>query len=280
MKDLLAYYDNEAAGQKALEMISQLASAHDAHVTVVAASPNVFTPSTMPQANGTSVAMIEEIAKSKTYAEAEVERMARSITNALSSTGLSFEIHKVSADIETVIESLTTHTRHRDLLIIGHTSGESRVYDALVKATVFQSGRPVILVPQSFKIKSYPKKVLVAWDGGKEATRSIHDALPLLKKAQRVTLLTVGYGSDGGYGEQPGADMAAHLSRHGLKVEVQHDKETSSLPEQVILHKASQEGYDLVVMGAYGHSRVMEWVLGSVTRTVLKEMAVPVFLSH
>ena len=127
-------------------------------------------------------------------------------------------------------------------------------------------------------------RVMVAWDGGREAARAVGDALPLLARAESVAVLVINPSQDG-HGEQPGADIALHLARHGITVEAQH-LEAQHLEAQdlsvgdALLSRLADQDIDLLVMGAYGHSRLRELVLGGVTRKIFQQMTVPVLMSH
>jgi nucleotide-binding universal stress UspA family protein len=123
--------------------------------------------------------------------------------------------------------------------------------------------------------------VLVAWNASREAARAVNDALPLLQQARAVTVLAVNpLGGIAGDGDVPAADIALHLARHGVKAEAAHTV-APDIPEgDAILDYAADIGADLVVAGGYGHSRMREFVFGGVTRSLLTEMTVPVFLSH
>jgi len=123
--------------------------------------------------------------------------------------------------------------------------------------------------------------VLIAWDAGVEAARAVRDALPLLRRADTVEVAV--FDPERGrreHGEQPGADVALYLARHGVKVSVARQSGADFEVGAQILSRAADTGADLIVMGAYGHSRVRELVLGGVTRTILESMTVPVLMSH
>ena len=123
--------------------------------------------------------------------------------------------------------------------------------------------------------------MLAAWDGSAPAARALGDALPLLRRAERVALAVVDPERLGGrVGEQPGADMAAHLARHGVRVEVQAVPSGGLATADVLLDLAADTGADLLVMGGYGHSRLRELAFGGTTRDVLGRMTVPVLLAR
>jgi nucleotide-binding universal stress UspA family protein len=123
--------------------------------------------------------------------------------------------------------------------------------------------------------------VVVAWDASREAARAVSDALPILEKASSVTVVTVNPRErDYGHGDVPGADIAVYLARHGVKVDVQRIDARDIDVGNMLLSHVANDSADLLVMGAYGHSRLREVVLGGATRTILGEMTVPVLMSH
>jgi nucleotide-binding universal stress UspA family protein len=137
----------------------------------------------------------------------------------------------------------------------------------------------VIFVPYIFKGAAQLDRVMVCWDGSRAATRAVADSLPLLGKAKQVEIVIVASGrpkSD----EVPGADLAQHLARHGLKVDVKRITSPDIDVPSTILSYAADSSADLIVMGGYGHSRLREFVLGGVTRSLLESMTVPVLMSH
>jgi nucleotide-binding universal stress UspA family protein len=119
----------------------------------------------------------------------------------------------------------------------------------------------------------------VAWNAGREASRAVNDALPLLTRAKVVRILAINPDRTGEHGEEVGADVALHLARHGVNADV--SVVGSDIGDaDMLLSQVSDFGADLIVMGAYGHSRARELILGGMTRHVLHHMTVPVFMSH
>jgi nucleotide-binding universal stress UspA family protein len=124
--------------------------------------------------------------------------------------------------------------------------------------------------------------VLVAWKPSREATRAVNDALPLLEAADQVTVLVVDTTGPRHHREEaePGSGIALHLARHGIKAVVEQTVAAGQSVADAMLSRAAELGCDLIVMGAYGHSRLRELVLGGVTREILRHMTVPVLMSH
>lgn len=139
-----------------------------------------------------------------------------------------------------------------------------------------ESGRPVLVIPNGYVFSALPQTVTVAWKPRREAARAVFDALPLLKRAQKVEILSVEEGEPE-EGSLPAAEIATSLDRHGVKVSVTIPPGRVSAAEE-IQRRASQS--ELLVMGAYGHSRLREFVFGGATRHMLQNMTVPVLFSH
>jgi nucleotide-binding universal stress UspA family protein len=170
--------------------------------------------------------------------------------------------------------------RRFDLAIVGQAEPTaSAVEEAIAEAALFESGRPVIIVPYIQKAPLKLESVMLCWDGSRAATRAIADAMPLLERAGHVEVVIVA-NERGKKDEIEGADMAAHLARHGLNVEVKRTVLGDIDVADVILSHAADAGSDFIVMGGYGHSRLREFVLGGVTRSIFRSMTVPVLMSH
>jgi nucleotide-binding universal stress UspA family protein len=153
--------------------------------------------------------------------------------------------------------------------------------DLIVQAALFDSGRPVIVVPYIQQDPLKLDRVMVCWDGSRTAARAVADAMPLLEFAKSIEVVTVSNGKGNGSGaKQAGAeDVAQHLMRHGLKAEIKPIVADSDIATTLLSH-AADTGADVMVMGGYGHSRLREFILGGVTRGILASMTVPVLMSH
>jgi nucleotide-binding universal stress UspA family protein len=177
---------------------------------------------------------------------------------------------------------LCVHARYADLLIIGQPDPEQKgMAWSTSEHVVLDAGRPVLVIPYTGECSTFAKRVLVAWNASREATRALTDALPLLQTANQVDVVTVNAQPEqSGHGEQPGADIALFLARHGVRANVHPTYGEDIAVGEWLLSRAADLGSDLIVMGAYGHSRVREMVLGGATRTLLRSMTVPVLMSH
>ncbi|HEY1151485.1 MAG TPA: universal stress protein [Pseudoduganella sp.] len=179
---------------------------------------------------------------------------------------------------------LVLQSRYADLVIIGQADRDDPATGALLQDlpefVVLNTCRPVLLVPSAGHSSTIANNILVAWNGSTQAARAIAQALPLLRNASRVVIGIVDpvIGQDE-HGEEPGADIGLYLARHGVNVEVKCQASEGDAGG-ALLDMAGRAQADLLVMGAYGHARFREILLGGATRTVLNTMTLPVLLSH
>jgi nucleotide-binding universal stress UspA family protein len=144
---------------------------------------------------------------------------------------------------------------------------------------VLAAGRPVVILPSVGTFATLGRRILVAWNPSREATRAVTDAIPLLRLADLVHVMAVNPKATE-HGTVAGADIGLYLARHGVRVEIKTDHGAEIDVGNELLSRAADLDADLIVMGGYGHSRLKEWVLGGATRTILESMTVPVLMSH
>ncbi len=179
---------------------------------------------------------------------------------------------------------LVLQSRYADLLVVGQSDRDDPATGGLLQDLpeylVLNCCRPVLVTPFAGAFHTIGRRVVLAWDGSQQATRAMAGAIPLLQNATGVTvaLFDPASGLDE-HGEEPGADIALYLARHGIHVTVVRQATDGDVGE-ALLAMADSVQADLVVMGAYGHARYREILLGGVTRTVLNTMTVPVLMAH
>src|SRR5882762_10478823 len=174
------------------------------------------------------------------------------------------------------------HARYADLAVVARPdpAGQSAGPPGLVESLVLTSGRPVIVLPPR-STASGVRRVLVGWNAGREAARAVADAMPLLVRAAAVEVLVIDPERRGGdHGQEPGADIARYLARHGAQVQVRRLSSDGQDVGRLLLSQAAAFGADLLVMGAYGHARLNELIFGGVTRTALHDADLPVLMSR
>src|SRR5471032_2187238 len=214
----------------------------------------------------------------------ESEKKARAalahFEQAAKRAGVSYEARTINASIGGAAERLGHLARRFDLAIAGQPERDRAAAAEVVdEGVLFESGRPVIFVPFIQKAGLKLDRVMVCWDGSRAATRAVADSIPLLQKAKLVEIVLVaskGFKAD----EAPGTDLAKHLARHGLDVNLKRITSPDIDVASTILSYVADSNADMIVMGGYGHSRLREFVLGGVTRSILETMTVPAFMSH
>ncbi|HEV2187412.1 MAG TPA: universal stress protein [Stellaceae bacterium] len=275
-KDILVYVDSTGASRLRLQVALTLAGRFDArlsglHVIPKPDVPPYFKPS-----------VVERVAKiysqNAKVAAAQAETLFREETRA---GGITSTWECTAGDME---ELIAERARFADLLVLGQfdTENPPTISSFLLPAkVVFGSAAPILVIPNTGKFGDAGRHPLIAWDGSREAARAISDALPLLKGAEKVSLLSIdplrqGHMHDGTHL----SEIVAHLARHGV---VATAKEIALVAPRVtndLLEHASRIGADLLVMGAYGHSRVWEFVVGGTTQDLLEKTTIPVLMSR
>jgi nucleotide-binding universal stress UspA family protein len=178
-------------------------------------------------------------------------------------------------------EDLTLSSLHSDLVVIGQRELQELKGYASPEKLLLASGAPILIIPSGWKSESIGNKILVGWNASREARRAVADALPFLVAASSVTLLVVDSEQRARRnGEEPGADIALYLARHGARVEVEQVLSQGAPVADIILSYAAEHGVDLIVIGAYSHARPVEMMFGGVTQSLLKEAPVPVLMSR
>ena len=274
--DILVHIDQSPRALMRLDIAAELARQHGAHLTALQVM-DVALP-VMAMGDGGGGAVIAEVMEQmRQSALAAGVKLKVAFEAALAREGIMGEWRQVEG---TTQEILALHGRYADLLVLGQDDPEGDSA-GLLEAMVFDCGRPVLAIPFARSFKTIGKRVLVGWNASRAASRALHDALPLIAKAETATVFLANPKRGlGGHGEEPGADIARHLARHGMKVEVAMAIADDVPDSALLLNHASDMGADLLVMGAYGHSRLREFILGGMTRSLLREMTVPVLLSH
>jgi nucleotide-binding universal stress UspA family protein len=278
MKDLLVYVDQSPATQTRLDVAFALAERFGAHVTALSLIAEPFVRSTILHHVPTDV-----IRDHLAHAEAEADVIVAAARETAARRGVAFEQRRETGSLDRLPNLLACHARHADLTIVGQPNPKvGGVDDALLAEAAFMdSGRPALALPYAGAPTLPPRRALIAWDGSREAARAAADAIPLLRLAERAVILIVDARDvSGRVGDRPGADIATHLTRHGIKAEVSEVQSGGASVGEIILAQAREQGADLLVMGGYGHSRLREMMLGGVTRYILEQMTIPALFSH
>jgi len=278
-KDLLVYLGDDEHCEYRTEAVLALAKRHGARVKGVAFVLNWPTPGYV----GVEIPVDFTIANQE-LATKSAEQAVAKFSKAAEEAGIDSACEIVNCDVSRAPAQLAFHARHADMAFLGQPDPddeESGFYESLLDGVLFGSGRPVYAVPYIGRPEMKMRKAVIAWDGGKKAARALNDAIPLLKDRDEVIILIVNPEKRiNAHGANPGSDIAAHLGHHGIKATVDIQVTDQLAPATLILNYLFENSADLLVMGAYGHSRLREWAFGGVTNTIMHQMTVPVFMSE
>ena len=277
-KDLLVHLDDTRCFRKRIDAAVRLAARHGAHLT------GVYPIVEIPLLNYIREHIPREV---RAMMEAEAQRLAETVLKgfreAAERGGGAYETRTDHALDTTLASVLSMHARYADLVVMGQMNPDEPpdVGRHLPEEVVLSSGRPALIVPYDWAPGTLGERVLIAWDASREAARAVSDAMPILEQAESVLVASINPKSTPlGHGQVPGADIALHLARHAVEVEVQSVESDRMEIGDALLSFATDRARDLLVMGAYAHSRMRELVLGGATREILKSMTLPVLMAH
>lgn len=275
IKDILvnlrADAETDAAGRYAIS----LAEAHEAHVTGVAYSFNPPWPPALIE--GASVDIYRSIQENATrQAQASVARFQ----DAARRSQIACDTRTIETTPAGAAEAFGILARRYDLAVVSQPEPERNDFaNETIEAALFNSGRPTLIVPYIQKDGFSADRVVFCWDGSRQAARALADSLPLLRKGKTITVLTIATGKIDER-DATGADIAKHLARHNLKVDLVRIPAADIDVASAILSYAADTSATFIVMGGYGHSKFREFVLGGATRGLLESMTAPTLMSH
>jgi len=275
IKDVLVNIPVGAPSAAVVDYAVSVATAYDAHLAGVAFAYEPVVPGTV--FDGVAASIIATYrAESEKAGKAAVAKFDEAVRRA----GLSAESHLLEAGPTGAGELFAQMARHFDLTVVAQTDPEKEAPEELLpEAALFGSGRPMLAVPYIQKAGLKLDRVMVCWDGSRPAARAVADAMPFLERSKAIDVVTVSK-DQGSRNDLPGVDIAHHLARHKLKVNLKHIVASDIDVASTLLSHAADTGADMLVMGGYGHSRLREFVLGGATRGILESMTVPILMSH
>ncbi|MBB3258122.1 nucleotide-binding universal stress UspA family protein [Paraburkholderia bannensis] len=274
-RSILVHLDNSERARGCVDIALQIAQQHDAHVSALCAPAAIEHRLDYVFTFGTEYwdrQMSEEDDHRRALEHYFLQRLA--------DAKLKGEWHTALQNAE---REMMARARYADLIVLRQSDPENpnaSLGNRFQTRLTLAAGRPVLWVPYTGQFPSIGKRIVVAWDAGQSATRALYDALPFMRQAQQTSLVTFTL-PNSERSRIPGADMGLVLARHGIQVEVAalHPPPTVSV-EEALLSTVQKNGCDLLVMGAYGHARWREILLGGVTHAVMGLMPVPVLMSH
>jgi len=296
--DILVCLDATATGAGRLELALRLAQADKAHLTAVyllsesggwgtppagvGLPPTVFEPVSPEGAaliGGLPIGAAAPVAQVVREAE-RADAVEQRFRQELQDRALDGEWHVLDHND---LAELAELVKAADLTVLGQYSGEGPDNASWLRPDdlLIDSGRPVLVIPYAGSFAYVGRRVLVAWDGTREANRALHDALPLLGDAEAVTVIHVGAHAADLDRDRPWLErIVRHLGRHGIKAQPEESPAGDIAISDALLSRAFDLGADMIVAGAYHHSPLRESLLGGVSRGLLDHMTVPVLMSH
>jgi len=274
-KDVAVLLQTDAQTDVVSPYAISFASAFGAHLTGIGIAVDMIVPAPIMSEIPTDI-FAAAFAKAKSEADAACARLDKEARLA----GISVSTHVITGSPGSAEDEFAILTRHFDLTIIQQPDPDSLGDDEiLIESALFGSGRPVIVVPYTQQAPFKRHHIVVAWDGSVPAARAIAGALPVLQSADKVQLVVVNEKKQRMAVDLPGFNITRHLARHAINAELQKLPDVGDVADTLLSHLADTSA-DLLVMGAYGHSRLREFILGGATKGVLSAMTVPVLMAH
>ncbi|MGP6088215.1 universal stress protein [Antarctobacter jejuensis] len=217
-----------------------------------------------------------------TRANAEAEALAAAAREALGKTDILWGVDHGVAQLADIGRHVAARARFNDLVVLPQPYGPGRgvEMEPVIEGALFDGQVPVLVVPDGVAPKASPERVVIAWNESNEALRAVRSALPLLVKAKAVHVVVIDPPKHGPSRSDPGGLLSEFLARHGVKPEVDVLAKTLPRVSDVLMRHVTDIDADMVVMGAYGHSRFREAILGGATRSMLEQTKVAAFMAH
>jgi nucleotide-binding universal stress UspA family protein len=276
-KTILAITTDQAHLNDTLKQAVAMASALDAHLDLLCIG--VDRTQTGYYYAGMNAAVLQETLH---QAREEASEMAKAAKKQLDLTDLRWGVTEAVCQLADVSRFVASHARFADLAIVPRPYGDDRgiELEPAVEGALFEGQTPVIVLPDGGSELKLPQKIAIGWNESAEALRAIRSALPLLSQAQTTRIVVIDPPKHGPTRSDPGGQLSQFLARHGVKVDIDVLSKTMPRVSDVMRRHVIDIGADMVVMGAYGHSRFREAILGGATRNMLETCEVPVFMAH
>ena len=254
-----------------------MAHAHDAHLDVLCLGVD-RSQTGYYYAGASAVILQETIARAHT----EAENIEKRVTKALDGSGIRWATETGVAQLADLGRHVSARARFSDMVILPRPYGEGRgvELEPVTEAALFEGHTPALIVPPGIAPVPSPNRIMIGWNEGAKALSAVRAAMPMLVEADTVHVVVIDPPSHGPNRSDPGGLLSQYLARHDVKVEIDVLSKTLPRISDVMLRHITDIGADMVVMGAYGHSRFREAVFGGATRYMLEQAGVPVFMSH
>jgi len=276
IKDLLVHLEGSDEDAVRLAYAELIADSHQAFLTGLYCN---LVPDNIYVSGGAAMSAANAIADLHSESIAIGEKTEKTLEKQLEKLSVNSELRRMDLTYAQAGLAMAAEARTADLFIATRPYNHHSATPEMLEAVLFNSGRGCLFVPPAIKPQGEINHVLLAWRNRRETARAVSEAMPLMQKAGKVTIAMVSE-DEGQYGtEMPGADIARHLDRHGVNVEISHITNWSNIGD-ALLNEVDKVGAKMLVMGGYGHSRFREFILGGATRDILKNAQVPILMSH
>lgn len=276
-KSILTIVTDPDLSKSALEPAITLAARFDAHLDILCLGVD-RTQTGYYYAGANALVLQETLKKAQEDSEA-TETAAR---NRMKAETCRWACESAVAQIAGLAHLVARRARFADLVVMPSPYGENRAVEdeAAVEAALFDGGAPLLIMPEGVDANSVGSRVVIAWNQGAEALSAIRGAMPLLQAAESVNIAIIDPPQHGPDRSDPGGMVSQMLAHHGVKTEISVLAKTMPRISEVLSRHVQDIGADMVVMGAYGHSRFREAILGGATRNTLENTKVAVFMAH
>ncbi|MFZ1727050.1 MAG: universal stress protein [Albidovulum sp.] len=276
-KSILTVVTNPAHPTSQIETAIALARREDAHLDVLCIGVDTTLTGYYYGAAGATVSQV-----AYDEARAAADKTEAAVRQRLAQEDIRWAVESSVAIIGAIGSVITLFARFSDLVVLHKPYGPqgSQAAEAILEACLFESGVPVLVVPEAEPSVDYGKRIMLAWNQSNEALRATRAALPMLKAASLVDITIIDPPAHGPERSDPGGLLSQLLARHGVRAEVSVLARTLPRASEVLCRHARDINADMVVMGAYGHSRFREAILGGATRNMLEIADLPVFMAH
>ncbi|MCZ4272627.1 universal stress protein [Maritalea porphyrae] len=276
IKDILVYLDGSKEDEVRLSYAVPIAEQHEAVLTglLCVEIPDVISA-------GDGVFSVGKVAAElQAQADEYGDKAESALKEAFSKLDVRCELRRIDTVGAQMGAAIADEARVADVFVATRPYGHFSEQPELMEKILFSSGRACLFVPPAIPAKEPLSDIVVGWRNSRETARAVADAIPFLQKAKKVTLAMVHEAdSNEELRIESGADMARHLDRHGVNVELRNISGWDNAGE-ALLNEIERTDANMFVIGGYGHSRFREWVLGGVTRDVLTKAEVPVLIAH
>ncbi|MDF0601073.1 universal stress protein [Psychromarinibacter sp. C21-152] len=276
-KTIVSVVTNMETDHWALNAAVTLAQREEAHLDVLCLGIDRTQPG-FYYAGASAVVLQDNLIQ----AQAEAEELEKAVDKHLAQQGIPYGVRGATTQFAGLSPIVAHRTRLADLVVLPKPYGDDRPHEheAILEATLFSGSVPVLVIPDKVELPASLSHIVVAWNESRESLTAIRSALPFLQQSAEVSIAIIEPPAHGPDRSDPGGELSQVLSRHGVRSEVCVLAKTMPRISDIICRLCDDKSADMVVMGAYGHSRFREAILGGATRNMLEMAEIPVLMAH